>query len=196
MYKRQARDKARLIREVQREIRPLADGLAERTRRERVHRLRTNVRRNAAMATRLQKLTRGVVCRQAFDRLLLRGVDQWLVLECELSGDPYFYNRFTEERRDVRPLELDYGVIVSRRDFCMRGRIGRLMQEARDAGTLQDVPDDDPENQTVQTPVDTMPSMTTQGTARFTWTSFDGNRPPTLDQPSRCLLYTSPSPRD
>ena len=180
-----ARDKARLIREVQREIRPLADGLAERTRRERVHRLRTNVRRNAAMATRLQKLTRGVVCRQAFDRLLLRGVDQWLVLECELSGDPYFYNRFTEERRDVRPLELDYGVIVSRRDFCMRGRIGRLMQEARDAGTLQDVPDDDPENQTVQTPVDTMPSMTTQGTARFTWTSFDGNRPPTLDQPSR-----------
>ena len=99
-----ARDKARLIREVQREIRPLADGLAERTRRERVHRLRTNVRRNAAMATRLQKLTRGVVCRQAFDRLLLRGVDQWLVLECELSGDPYFYNRFTEERRDVRPL--------------------------------------------------------------------------------------------
>lgn len=189
-----ARDKARLIREVQREIRPLADGLAERTRRERVHRLRENVRKNKAMATRLQTLTRGVVCRQAFDRLLLRGVDQWLVLECELSGDPYFYNRFTEERRDVKPLELDYGVIVSRRDFCLRGRIGRFIQHARDNNLLEDVPDDDPENQTVQTQSMASPTLQTQsmeGTARFTWGSFEGNRPPSLDQPSQMTRDSS-----
>ena len=119
-----ARDKARLMREVQREIRPLADGLAERTRRERVHRLRINVRRNAAMATRLQKLTRGVVCRQAFDRLLLRGVDQWLVLECRQEyGTP----ALQPPRRSAATS--DRGIGLRRhcfeRDFCMRGRIGR-----------------------------------------------------------------------
>ena len=35
----------------------------------------------------LQKCTRGVVCRQAFDHCCCT-VDQWLVLECELSGTP------------------------------------------------------------------------------------------------------------
>lgn len=146
-----ARDKERLIREVQREIRPLADGLAERTKLERVERLRNNVRRNKKMSTRLQALARAVVCRAAVARLLTRGVDQWQLLECDLSGEPYYFNEATQQSRWTRPLELDYGVALEQRDFCLRGRLGAVVRDARAAGLLGGPAGDDQSIPTVQT---------------------------------------------
>ena len=119
---------------MQREIAPLADGLAERTRRERVARLRENVRRNEASATKLCALARGMVCRAALDRLMSHGPDQWELHECDLSGEAYYFNAVSQESRWTRPLELDYPVVLDNRARCQRGRLGAVVLHALESG--------------------------------------------------------------
>ncbi|KAJ1447081.1 hypothetical protein M885DRAFT_472235 [Pelagophyceae sp. CCMP2097] len=102
-----ARDKNRLVRQVKRELTPLADGLAERAKHERTARLRTAVRDRARGATAIQRVARGGRLRTAWAALRDGGHEQWLVLPDPASGELFYYNDLTQETRWARPLELD-----------------------------------------------------------------------------------------
>ena len=149
-----ARDKERLIREVRRELAPLADGLADRTRRERVARLRKKVRLNRKSATALQALARGGIYRDAMARLLQCGPDQWEIHGCELSGEDYYFNAITRISRWTKPVELDFDIVPDARARLVRGRLGEIAKAAEENYGQLGFPDDIETVETSQEPYD------------------------------------------
>ena len=151
-----ARDKERLIREVRRELAPLADGLADRTRRERVARLRTKVRLNRKSATRIQALARGGIYREAVARLLRHGTDQWEVHACDLSGEDYYFNTISQTSRWTKPCELDMAIVPENRNALSRGKLGDIVKDATtaDFGMGGAITDDIETVETSQEPYD------------------------------------------
>ena len=104
-----ARSKDRLVRQVRRELAPLADGLADKTKNDRIARLRTKVRAEKRAATRIQQLVRSRNVLRALFRLATQGGHaQWHILKDEVTCEEYFWNQVTGETRWTKPLELDF----------------------------------------------------------------------------------------
>ena len=101
-----ARDKTRLVRECRREIAPLADGLAERARKERIERLRTTVRTQYAAATTIQARVRWWAVQMALSRVSNAQAEWSLLHDSSHSGEEYWWNSITGQTSWSRPLDL------------------------------------------------------------------------------------------
>eukprot|EP00968_Pinguiococcus_pyrenoidosus_P028862 scaffold8168_cov239-Pinguiococcus_pyrenoidosus.AAC.1 len=97
------RSTQRLLRAVEREIRPLTRGVAEKTKRERSARLRTKVRAEKAAASALQRSFRGFRVRKA---LFAWTRDYWTAAADEATGDIYYLNTWSGEVQEKKPLEM------------------------------------------------------------------------------------------
>lgn len=108
----EAREKERLIRQVRRELAPLTDGLAERTRKQRIERLRYRVRAERWASTKIQALIRSKDVQRAFDSLRTGGPGQWELLTDSFTGEDYYWNSINGRTRWSRPLEMDLPYLV------------------------------------------------------------------------------------
>ena len=128
--------------------------MADRTRRERVARLRKKVRLNRKSATALQALARGGIYRDAMARLLQCGPDQWEIHGCELSGEDYYFNAITRISRWTKPVELDFDIVPDARARLVRGRLGEIAKAAEENYGQLGFPDDIETVETSQEPYD------------------------------------------
>merc|ERR1711871_1783270 len=99
----QIRQKDRLIRQVDRELAPLEEGMELKTRRDRSIRLRNYVRKRDWAATSVQRAFRGYRLRQA---LYSWYRDYWIEVVDETTADTYYYNTWSEEVKWHKPLEM------------------------------------------------------------------------------------------
>lgn len=98
-----ARKVERELRQVRRELQPLTQGMAIKTRRDRVVRIRNKVRLEKRSSTAIQRYFRGYRLRKA---LFSWYRDYWIEKVDETTGGNIYYNTWSEEVKWTRPLEM------------------------------------------------------------------------------------------
>ncbi|KAF0686362.1 Aste57867_21806 [Aphanomyces stellatus] len=93
----------RQLRFAKRELQPLTDGVERKTRENRVKRLQVKVRKEKKAATAIQRHFRGFRVRVAVGE----GANRWLELFDPAANAKYYYNAWSQERRQRRPLAMD-----------------------------------------------------------------------------------------
>jgi len=97
------RQKERELRQVRRELAPLGQGMAVKTRRDRTVRIRNEIRVRKKSAIAIQRCFRGYRLRQAMFSWYR---DYWVERRDDTTGELFYFNTWSEEVKFNQPMEM------------------------------------------------------------------------------------------